>query len=110
VLLTERLELITAITFLISKYISLDIIYCPVLYLKHYVSETGFYLRLQVELIQIGPTERATLSPETKLSRIYLKTETESSLRNAVFWIKDRTMNNVQNCDSYITIKVKLSP
>jgi hypothetical protein len=29
----------------------------------------------------------------------HLKTETESSLRNVAFWIKDRTMDNVQNCD-----------
>jgi hypothetical protein len=28
-------------------------------------------------------------------------TETESSLRNVVFSIEDRAMNNVQICDSY---------
>jgi hypothetical protein len=32
----------------------------------------------------------------------HLKKETESSLRNVVFQIKGRTMDNVQNCDSYI--------
>jgi hypothetical protein len=51
-------------------------------YFSKHVSETGFYLRLQVK-----PT------PETgnrsidwaQLSRFYLKTETESSLRNVGF-------------------------
>jgi hypothetical protein len=33
--------------------------------------------------------------------RFHLDTEPESSLRNVVFWIRDGTMNNVQNCDSY---------
>jgi hypothetical protein len=33
-----------------------------------------------------------------RLSKFHLKTETECSLRN------DRTMDNVQNCDSYINI------
>jgi hypothetical protein len=32
----------------------------------------------------------------------YLKKETESSLRKVVVLLKDRTMDNVQNCDSYI--------
>jgi hypothetical protein len=35
------------------------------------------------------------------MSRFRLKTEIESSLRNVVFEIEDKTMNNVQNCDSY---------
>jgi hypothetical protein len=30
-----------------------------------------------------------------------LKTGTESSLRNVIFKIKDRKMNNVQNCEIY---------
>jgi hypothetical protein len=30
--------------------------------------------------------------------------ETESSLRNVIFLIKDRTMDNVQNCDSHIIL------
>jgi hypothetical protein len=34
----------------------------------------------------------------------YLKAERESSLRKVVFQIKDRTMDNVQNSDSYINI------
>jgi hypothetical protein len=38
------------------------------------------------------------------LSRFHLKTETESNLRNVEFQIKDRTMDNVQNCGSYINI------
>jgi hypothetical protein len=37
-----------------------------------------------------------------QLSRFHLKAETESSLRNVVFYIKDRTMNNVQNSDKLV--------
>jgi hypothetical protein len=37
-------------------------------------------------------------------ARFNLNKETESSLRIVVFYIKDRTMDNVQNCDSYINI------
>jgi hypothetical protein len=56
-----------------------DIIHRPVYFSEHIISETGFCLRLQV------------------------KPETESSLRNVVFWKinrmvildKDRTMDNV---------------
>jgi hypothetical protein len=39
----------------------LDIIHRPVLYLKHNVSETGFYLRLQVEPTQLGPMDTISL-------------------------------------------------
>jgi hypothetical protein len=35
--------------------------YRPVFYLKHDVSETGFYLRLQVEHTLVGPIETASL-------------------------------------------------
>jgi hypothetical protein len=38
------------------------------------------------------------------LRSFHLSTETESSLQNAMFEIKDRMMDNVQNCDSYINI------
>jgi hypothetical protein len=41
----------------------LDIIHRPVLYLKHGVREIGFCLRLQMEPVQTGPIERASLSP-----------------------------------------------
>jgi hypothetical protein len=55
---------------------------------------------------------RWSLSPETtnssvdwaQLNSYHLKTETESSLRNAAFQIKNRTMDNVQNFNSYITV------
>jgi hypothetical protein len=30
--------------------------------------------------------------------------ESESSLRNVLLYVKDRMMDNVQNCDSYINI------
>jgi hypothetical protein len=36
-----------------------------------------------------------------QLSSFHPKTETESSLRNIVFWITERTMDNIQKCDSY---------
>jgi hypothetical protein len=62
------------------------------MFAKHNVSETGFCLRLQVKPTQFGPIHRA--SPEigtcsidwVQLSMFYLMTETESSLRNFVFW------------------------
>jgi hypothetical protein len=37
------------------------------------------------------------------MSRFHLKTEIESSLRNSVLQIKDRTMDNVQSYDTYLT-------
>jgi hypothetical protein len=66
----------------------LDIIHRPVFILKYKVTETGFCLRLQVK-----PTQLGTNSIDwAKLSRLYLKTETESSLRNLVFWKINRTI------------------
>jgi hypothetical protein len=47
----------------------MDVIHRPACYLKHDVSETGI------------------------LFPFHLKTETESSLRNVVLYIKDRTMD-----------------
>jgi hypothetical protein len=41
----------------------LDIILCPVSYLKHEVSETGFCLRFPVEPIHLGLTDRLRLAP-----------------------------------------------
>jgi hypothetical protein len=38
------------------------------------------------------------------LSRLPMKTETESSLRNVALQLKDRTIAKVQNCDSCINI------
>jgi hypothetical protein len=60
---------------------------------KHNVPETGFCLRPQVHPTQLSQIDRA---------RINLKMETESSFRNIVY-VKHRTMDNVQSCDSYIT-------
>jgi hypothetical protein len=39
----------------------LDIIRCPVFYLKPNVSETGFCLRFQAESTQLGPIDRDSL-------------------------------------------------
>jgi hypothetical protein len=42
----------------------LDIIHRPVFYLKHSVSEIGFWLRFQVEPSYFGPIDIARLSPK----------------------------------------------
>jgi hypothetical protein len=36
-----------------------------------------------------------------QLSRLHLKSETESSLQNVVFQMQGRTADNIPNCDSY---------
>jgi hypothetical protein len=68
----------------------LYIIQRPVFYLKLIVSEPVFCLRLQVQPTQLSPIDIVSLSPET-----------DSSLRNVVFSIKDKMMAYVQNCDRY---------
>jgi hypothetical protein len=84
----------------------LDIIHRPVFYLKHNVSDTGLCLRLQVEHTQLSQIDGISLCcPEigtssiysAQLSKLHLKMETESSLRNVVLQIKDRTMDTAQN-------------
>jgi hypothetical protein len=70
-----------------------DIVNRPVFYLKHNISETGVCLRLQVEPTQLSSIYRSSLCLRRQ--------ETESSLRNAVFWIKDGKINNVQDRESY---------
>jgi hypothetical protein len=60
----------------------------PVYLSKHNVSDTGFCLHLQVRLPRwdIRCPEIGTSSIDwTQLSRSYLKTETESGLRNVAF-------------------------
>jgi hypothetical protein len=42
-----------------------------------------------------------------QLSRFHSKTETESGLQNVVLYIKDRSMDNVQNCDGYNVPKLE---
>jgi hypothetical protein len=72
-----------------------------------------------VEPSQSGPIDRANLlSAEgvgvvagvqtdtssiywAQLNKFHMKKAKESSLPNVVFEMKDRTMDNVQNCDSY---------
>jgi hypothetical protein len=89
--------------------IILDIIHRPVFYLKQNVSETGFCLLLQVEPNRVVPIEKDSLCHrKQRLAFYWEKTETESSLRYTVFEIKDRTMNNVQKCDSYFHISYLL--
>jgi hypothetical protein len=54
----------------------LDVIQCPVFYLKHYVSETASCSLLQVKPIQLGARDRASLChPETETSSILGPTE-----------------------------------
>jgi hypothetical protein len=88
----------------------LDIIHRPVLYLKHDVSETGFCLRLQVEITQVGPIERASLClcAGTQTTSFYwadLKTET---IQPPISRVEYRAIDNVQNCGSYVTIVTNL--
>jgi hypothetical protein len=63
----------------------------PVFYLKHDIHPV-FYLKHDVS--------------ETKFCVFRLHLETESSLRNVIFYIKDRTMGNVEDCDSYVNISL----
>jgi hypothetical protein len=60
-----------------------DIIHLPVYISKHTVSETGFCLRPEIGISSIDWAQ---------LSSIYLKTETESSLRNGMFSNIKRTV------------------
>jgi conjugal transfer/entry exclusion protein len=60
----------------------LDIIHQPAFYLKHDVSETQLCLRRQTSSTYWA-----------QLSMFHLKTEAESSLRNILFQMKDRTMD-----------------
>jgi hypothetical protein len=62
-----------------------DIILCPVFNIKHGELETGSCHRLDVELTQFCPMDRASMC-----------------LRNGLLYIKDRTMGNVQNGDGVL--------
>jgi hypothetical protein len=46
----------------------------------------------------VGSMDKPILSLRTLLSRLNLKTETESNIRNVVFQLKDRTMVNLKKC------------
>jgi hypothetical protein len=63
----------------------LDIIHRPAFIFQNNVSESVFYLRLQVKPTQLGPIDGARPYLRAQLSRFYLKTETEYSFRNVVF-------------------------
>jgi hypothetical protein len=91
----------------------MDIIHRTVFYLKHSVSGTGVCLYIQVETTELDPTELVSsrFGPEietgsiywAQLSRFHLKPETDSSLWNSVFKKKkDGTMDNFQNCNTYV--------
>jgi hypothetical protein len=57
-----------------------------------------------------GPEIGASSIYWIQLSRFYLRTETESSLRNVVFFLKmDKTMDNVQKHNTCRTIRVASS-
>jgi hypothetical protein len=49
----------------IDQQTILDNIHRPVFYLKHVVSKTGFCLGLQGKPTQVGPIDRASLSPDS---------------------------------------------
>jgi hypothetical protein len=61
-----------------------------------------------MESTQVRRMERVSLWLWTSsiysvhMSRFHVKTERESNLRNVMFYIKDRTVHDVQNCDTYI--------
>jgi hypothetical protein len=76
----------------------LDIIHRPVFYLSHNVSETGFCQTDTVSSLQTGTSKVDWVL----LSSCHLMTETESNTRNFSFEIYNRTMDNVQNLNSYI--------
>jgi hypothetical protein len=65
-----------------------DISHRSVLFETHVVSETGFFLRLQVESPQLNPINRAEIRicsiDWVQLCRFHLKTETEFSPQNVV--------------------------
>jgi hypothetical protein len=72
----------------------LDVIQGPFFYLRHNVSETEFFLRLQVQDTQLCPIDRASCCCSVtessfkywaQLSSYHLDTETESSLWNSEF-------------------------
>jgi hypothetical protein len=74
-----------------------NIIYCNVYISKYNFSEIGFCLRLEVKPTQLDPIDIATKYIDwIQLSRFYLKTETESSLRNVATLNKHRTTDNDQ--------------
>jgi hypothetical protein len=81
-----------------KKGISILQTFAEYFYLNHDVSETDFCLRLQMKPTQMGPMETTSVclclcGPETeansfywaRLNWFYLKTETESGLRNVEF-------------------------
>jgi hypothetical protein len=43
----------------------------------------------------------------TQLSSVHLKRETASIVRNVVFKLKDRTLENVRKCDNYAKVVMK---
>jgi hypothetical protein len=60
----------------------MNITHCHVFISKHSVSETGFSLRLQVKLTQLGPIERASLylrTPALSAAQIVSKHHTKES-------------------------------
>jgi hypothetical protein len=84
----------------------------PVYFSRHDVTEIGFRFALQVNLLSWAQSiELVSVSEDrAQVSRFYLKTETESSFRNVVFWKinrtmfldKDKMMGNVQKYNIYI--------
>jgi hypothetical protein len=64
----------------------------------------SFIPYLQLFLMCRWETMSSSFAEFDGQDRIIMKTEIESSLRNVVFWIKNKTLDNVQNCDSYINI------
>jgi hypothetical protein len=72
----------------------LDIIHRPVFYLRHYVSETGFFLSLQEEPTHLGPLDTAVSGDGDRIQ----------SPKSCP--IKRQDDRYVQNCDSYVIFQV----
>jgi hypothetical protein len=69
------------------------------LFKKQNVSEIGFSIRVQMEPIQMDPTERTSLC-----IRIYSTWKRKQNAVSEMLRLKEKIMDNVQNCDSYIYI------
>jgi hypothetical protein len=52
----------------------------------------------------LSPEKRTSSIYGAQLSGFHQNTETESGIRNVVFQIKDRAIDNIQNCNSYVNV------
>jgi hypothetical protein len=82
-----------------------DIIHRTVFYSKYNISETGFFPCLQVGPTQMDTIERASLSPDHPPE--YVPPENGDIIQSpkcCALIKKKRTIDSVQNCDSYLQV------